>query len=125
MPGTFLAQAPGGFVVGRAAAGEAELLTLAVAPEARRAGLGARLTARFAAEARALGAAEAFLEVAADNAAARALYAKAGYTEAGLRRAYYRTPAGETVDALILRCSLTEGHLRNPQAFARKADRQS
>jgi ribosomal-protein-alanine N-acetyltransferase len=42
------------------------------------------------------------LEVAADNPAARALYARAGFREVGRRRNYYRRPA-RRADALILR----------------------
>jgi ribosomal-protein-alanine N-acetyltransferase len=97
-----LVEGDAGFLVGRAAAGEAELLTLAVAPEARRRGLGRRLVARFVYQARARGATDAFLEVAADNAPAIALYHAAGFVEAGRRRAYY----GPATDALILRRAL-------------------
>lgn len=102
-PGVFLlTEGDAGFLMGRALAGEAELLTVAVAPAARRRGLGARLVARFLAEARARGAQSAFLEVAAGNAAARALYAAAGFAEAGRRRGYYRGPGGQAEDALVL-----------------------
>lgn len=95
-----------GFALGRAVADEAELLTLAVAPEAQRRGTGARLLAAFEADARARGAASAFLEVAADNAPARALYARAGWGEAGRRPAYYARAGAPAADALILRKSL-------------------
>lgn len=103
---TFLVATPTGFAVGRAAAGEAELLTIAVDPAARRRGVGRDLLARFEAEARARGAAEAFLEVAEGNAAARALYAGAGYAVAGLRPRYYRDGAGGAEAALTLRKAL-------------------
>ncbi|MGP3695769.1 GNAT family N-acetyltransferase [Rhodobacter sp. NSM] len=93
---------PQGFLMGRAVAGEAEILTLAVAPEARRRGLGARLTAAFLRAAGARGAESAFLEVAADNAAAIALYTAAGFAEAGRRRGYYRTAEGRPLDALVM-----------------------
>ncbi|KAB2883119.1 MAG: GNAT family N-acetyltransferase, partial [Albidovulum sp.] len=86
MPGTFLIEAPDGFLIGRALAGEAELLTLAVAPDARRRGTGTALVAAFLDRAVAAGAERAFLEVSADNAAARVLYARAGFAEAGRRR---------------------------------------
>jgi len=101
-PETILLTDCDAFLLGRTAAGEAELLTLAVAPEARRHGLARRLCQRFADAARARGAQRAFLEVAADNAAARALYAACGWREVGLRRRYY---AG-MVDALTLRLDL-------------------
>jgi ribosomal-protein-alanine N-acetyltransferase len=94
-----LVEGDAAFLAGRAVAGEAELLTLAVAPEARRRGLGRGLVARFVYQARARGATEAFLEVAADNAAAIALYHAAGFTPAGRRRDYF----APGTDALVLR----------------------
>ena len=101
-PGVFVVDWPHGFALGRVAADEGELLTLCVAPASRRQGLGAELLAAFHAGAASRGATRAVLEVAADNAAARALYARAGYREAGRRRAYYREADGNAVDALIL-----------------------
>jgi [ribosomal protein S18]-alanine N-acetyltransferase len=97
-----LVEGDAGFLLGRAVAGEAELLTLAVAPEARRLGIGRKLLARFLYQARLRGAESAFLEVAADNVAAIALYESAGFTQAGLRRGYYQTPEGNRIDALVL-----------------------
>ncbi|PKP84529.1 MAG: ribosomal-protein-alanine N-acetyltransferase [Alphaproteobacteria bacterium HGW-Alphaproteobacteria-2] len=105
-PGVQLAAADAGFALIRVVAGEAELLTLAVAPEARRRGLGRALLARAEARAAESGAVEMFLEVAADNAAALALYAAAGYARAGLRRGYYHPASGAAVDALVLRKAL-------------------
>jgi ribosomal-protein-alanine N-acetyltransferase len=95
-----------GFILGRALAGEAEILTLAVAPQARRAGLGRALVEALAGQASALGAKALFLEVAADNTAAIALYESAGFSGAGRRRAYYARPGGPRMDAMILRRSL-------------------
>jgi len=101
-PSTILVDRTGGFAVGRIAGPEAELLTLAVDPAARRAGLGRQLVASFEAEAAARGAEVALLEVAVTNAAARALYAALGYAQVGRRRGYY-VPAGALpVDALVL-----------------------
>ncbi|MGG7567029.1 GNAT family N-acetyltransferase [Rhodovulum sp. DZ06] len=91
------------FLLGRAAGGEAELLSIGAAPAARRMGLGAALLARFDAEARARGAEAAFLEVAVDNPGAEALYRRAGWAEVGRRRAYAERPGGARVDALVLR----------------------
>jgi ribosomal-protein-alanine N-acetyltransferase len=102
-PGVVLVSAPEGFALGRALAGEAELLTIAVAEDARRRGIGGRLLAAFVAEAAAQGAGVVFLEVAEDNVAAQALYRAAGFAEAGRRRGYYRMPDGRAVDALVLR----------------------
>jgi [ribosomal protein S18]-alanine N-acetyltransferase len=104
-----LVEGDAGFLLGRAVAGEAELLTVAVAPEARGRGLGQRLVARFLYQARLRGAEVAFLEVAEDNGPARTVYSRAGFTDSGRRRGYYRRPQGGTVDALVLRRVLTDG----------------
>ncbi|TCP59838.1 ribosomal-protein-alanine N-acetyltransferase [Rhodovulum bhavnagarense] len=102
LPGVYLCGDSTAFALGRAVADEAELLTLAVAPAARRRGLGRARLAAFEAEARARSAGTAFLEVAADNIAARALYAGAGYREAGRRPGYYGSADGVRSDALVL-----------------------
>ena len=101
-PAVFAETAAGGFALGRAAVGEAELLTLAVAPEARRRGIGRVLLAAFEAKAACRGARACFLEVAADNAAALGLYRGAGYADAGRRPAYFRRPDGSRCDAIVL-----------------------
>lgn len=105
-PAAFLLTRPGALLVGRAAAGEAELLTLATDPDRRRQGLAAALLHAFEAEARARGAETAFLEVAEDNAPARALYAAQGWVEAGRRPRYYARPGQPPAAALIFRKAL-------------------
>lgn len=95
-----------GFVIGRAVAGEAEVLTIAVVPEARRRGIGKALMARFLAEAGARAADVAHLEVAADNAAAITLYTRAGFAATGRRRRYFLAPDGQRIDALTMACAL-------------------
>ncbi|HXQ46981.1 MAG TPA: GNAT family N-acetyltransferase, partial [Caulobacteraceae bacterium] len=75
------------FALARVAADEAELLTLAVTPDARRRGAGAALVEAVAGAASAAGAGRLFLEVAADNEAALALYRGAGFTLVGQRAA--------------------------------------
>ena len=104
-PLTLLVIDDGGFALGRVIAPEADLLTLAVDPARRRQGLGRALVARLETAAAARGAATMFLEVAATNAPARALYAALGYAQAGLRRGYY----GPGIDALVLRRALDGG----------------
>lgn len=80
-----------------------DVLSLAVHPAARRRGTGRALLAELVAQARSTGAARVLLEVAADNDAARALYAAAGFRPISKRRGYYAGPAGPgTVDALVL-----------------------
>jgi len=90
-----------GFVLGRMAVDEVELLTLVVAPDARRRGAGRALLARFEDTACDRGAVAAFLEVAADNVAGRALYDGAGWRVVGRRTGYY-----EGVDAVLMRKGL-------------------
>ena len=97
-----LVEGDAGFLLGRAVAGEAELLTLAVAPESRRLGLGRKLVARFLYQARLRGAERAFLEVSAENLAAIALYESAGFAAAGRRRDYYAASEGGRIDALVM-----------------------
>lgn len=101
-PGALLTGDARSFVLGRVVLDEAEVLTVATRPEARRRGLARARLAAFIEAARAAGAATLFLEVAADNIAARALYAAAGLSETGRRRGYYRTAAGTPVDAIVM-----------------------
>ena len=94
--------APDAVAVFRVVLDEAELLSVAVRPVARGRGLGTALLAAAEQAAREAGAARMFLEVAIGNAAARALYARAGYREDGRRRGYYRRAGGGREDALVL-----------------------
>lgn len=102
-PAAFVLTRPGALLAGRVVADEAELLTLATDPDHRRRGLASALMAGFDAAATARGAVTAFLEVAEDNAAARALYAQAGWQQAGRRPGYYTRPGSPPVAALILK----------------------
>jgi ribosomal-protein-alanine N-acetyltransferase len=106
--GAFLVSDPQGFALGRAIAGEAELLTIAVAPCARGQGLGRHLLDRFLDDARQQGSAVVFLEVASDNAPALALYRAAGFAECGRRSGYYAGPGPRKTDALVLSRVLSE-----------------
>ena len=94
-----------GFILARVIAGEAEVLTLAVRPERRRLGMGRALLAAAEGAAR-LTADAMFLEVAADNAGAIALYEGAGYEQVGRRARYYARPSGEGADAIVMRRTL-------------------
>lgn len=91
-----------GFALGRVVAAEAELLTIATLPEARRQGIAARTLGAFEVEAAERGAIRVFLEVACDNAPAIALYHGAGYVEVARRAAYYRRPDGTRTDAVVM-----------------------
>jgi ribosomal-protein-alanine N-acetyltransferase len=91
-----------GFALTRVVLDEAELLTLAVDPVSQGRGVGLGLLSQIEAIAAEAGAKTMHLEVSAENGAARALYAKAGYVQTGQRSRYYRTPEGRRIDALIL-----------------------
>lgn len=106
-PHTFLLTAPNAFLIGRAVAGESELLTLAVFPDARRQGIATHLIAQFLNESINKAATDAFLEVAAENTPAIALYAATGFTQSGRRRAYYAHPDGTRTDAIVMTQRLT------------------
>lgn len=110
-PAVFLLISPcsRAFLIGRAAADEAELLTLATDPAARRRGLARALLGDFDAEARQRGALTAYLEVVETNHAAQALYAACGWASAGRRPGYYRRPAdqGGPMAATVMRKQLS------------------
>lgn len=81
---------------------EAEILTIAIRPEVQGQGHGTALLAKGVTEATERGAKQVFLEVDAQNTAARALYDKAGFAQSGLRKGYYSHADGTRSDALIL-----------------------
>lgn len=104
LPGVFgLLDPRGGVLLARVIADEAEILTLAVEPRARRQGVATALLNQARAEAGRRGARSVVLEVSVGNRAARDLYGRAGFVEIGRRLRYY--PDGS--DAMILRAELT------------------
>ena len=78
---------------------EIHINNLAVRPSYRGQGIGTALLQHVLAEARALGARRATLEVRASNEGARRLYERLGFYVAATRRNYYSNPVE---DALIL-----------------------
>ena len=102
-PHVFIHIRDGGFIMGRLAGPEVELLTLAVAAELRRHGLARQLLAEFEQTAFNRQATEAFLEVADDNIAAIQLYRSAGYKDAGFRKDYYQSPNGARSAAIVMK----------------------
>ncbi len=103
---TFAIKGDVGFALGRVVADEAELLTIAVAPDHQGQGLGLILLDQFEAESKTRGACWAILEVAQDNAAALALYQRAGYEICGERPSYYSRPDGEQITASLMKKAL-------------------
>jgi ribosomal-protein-alanine N-acetyltransferase len=88
-----------GFLIGRVAADEFEILNMAVPRAHRRSGIGSRLLKSALEFSRIAGSARAYLEVRASNEPAIALYSRYGFTKCGLRAGYYREPVD---DALLL-----------------------
>ncbi len=107
-PGTFAIGDSASFALVRVLFDEAELLTIATDPDRRREGLARARMDAWQGRAREMGAQRAFLEVAADNEAAIALYSGMGYQRAGLRRGYYQVPGKSAVDAVIMTRDLTQ-----------------
>lgn len=97
---------PAGFVLARLAAGEGEILTLAVARVQRRAGLGWKLMDAVLRELHSARAEALFLEVDEVNAPAIGLYRRLGFHEVGRRPAYYDHEAGRKSGALVMRRDL-------------------
>ena len=92
-----------GFLVAAVIAGQAEIESIAVAPDRQRRGIGRELLGAAMRELRARGVADVFLEVRASNTAAQGLYRAAGFAECGRRPAYYADPVE---DAVLLRLHL-------------------
>ncbi|HWI15750.1 MAG TPA: ribosomal protein S18-alanine N-acetyltransferase [Burkholderiales bacterium] len=90
-----------GYAVMMVAAGEAHLLNLSIASEHQGRGLGEDFVRFLLKVAREGGAERIFLEVRPSNAAARALYAKTGFTQIGVRRDYYPARPGRE-DAIVM-----------------------
>jgi ribosomal-protein-alanine N-acetyltransferase len=96
---------PVGFVLARLAAGEGEILTVAVARSHRRRGIGWLLMDAVLRRLHSDRAQSLFLEVDETNSAAIALYRRLGFHEVGQRPAYYSGSAGRT-GALVMRRDL-------------------
>ncbi len=86
-----------GFIVWRVVADEAELITIGVAPAARKTGIASAMLAIMTGDAKKRGAKKIFLEVAENNTAARALYDRNGFVTVGRRPKYY-----DGIDAIIM-----------------------
>lgn len=93
---------PCALLLARVAADEAEVLTLCVAPAARRRGHAGALLRTALPTLAALGARRLLLEVAEDNPAALGLYDREGFVALGRRPGYYSRRRGSAVDALLL-----------------------
>ncbi len=95
-----------GFVIGQIAADEAEILSVGVAPEWQRRGIARQMIEGLVRAAQRAEVRRLYLEVAADNTPALKLYKGLGFSAAGRRKAYYRRPGGQPVDAVVLALDL-------------------
>lgn len=108
---SFLARAgqppePVGFIIGRVAADEAEVLSLGVRRDWQRAEVGRRLVQAVCRAARKAEARTVYLEVAARNTAAIGLYEGLGFKKIGRRAGYYQGTDGPPDDAINLAFAL-------------------
>jgi ribosomal-protein-alanine N-acetyltransferase len=101
-----LGQRPVGFIISRIAAGEAEILSVAVARAQQGRGLARRLLDLHMRRLAGLGVRTIFLEVDDDNAAARGLYARSAFRQVGRRDGYYPRAGTASGAALVLRRDL-------------------
>jgi ribosomal-protein-alanine N-acetyltransferase len=92
-----------GFLVAHKIDTEWELENIVVSQASRRRGVGTLLVRELIEHARSAQGSRIFLEVRESNHGARALYCKAGFEEAGLRKGYYANPVE---NAILCRLSL-------------------
>lgn len=97
---------PDGFILSRRASDEAEILSVALAPEARGRGHARPLLAPHLQQLSQVGVGVVHLEVEEGNAPALALYRRFGFREVGRRPAYYAKPDGSRACALMLSLEL-------------------
>lgn len=90
-----------GYGVLSSAAGESQLLNIAISPDAQGDGLGEILLRWLIEQARNAGSEMFFLEVRLSNRVAQNLYMKLGFNEIGMRKDYYRATGGRLEDALM------------------------
>lgn len=101
-PGCFALGDARAFALTRVVADEAELLLIITAPDHRRQGHARALLQTLHRAANERGAGRVFLEVAADNHAACALYRAEGYESCGRRPGYYPRDGAQPADALVM-----------------------
>ncbi|MCF6304111.1 MAG: ribosomal protein S18-alanine N-acetyltransferase [Rhodobacteraceae bacterium] len=107
-PSVFMLHIADGFALGRLAGPEAELLTIAIHPDAQGKGKGCELLQKFIESIRQNNVSDLFLEVAETNFTAIKLYESAGFATTGRRAAYYKAPSGPKIAAITMKYTLPE-----------------
>ena len=95
-----------GFVLMRSVAGEAEVLTIAVAPSHRRRGVARAMLEEVLRRLYRDRVEAVFLEVDAGNEAALALYRRLGFAKVGERKGYYAHGSVPGATALVLKAEI-------------------
>lgn len=111
---------PLGFVLGRSNHARAEVLSLGVAPSARKRGIARALMKEAIERVSRRGLRELYLEVAEDNAAAQRLYRTMGFAPVGRRPGYYARPEAAAVDAITFRRVIVPAALAGQMSRTRK-----
>lgn len=97
---------PVGYILTRRILDEAELISIGVDPAFQQTGCGSQMLNTAVAHLAQNGVETLFLEVRADNDAARKFYDRQGFMRIGIRHDYYQTLSGKRVNALCLRFSI-------------------
>jgi [ribosomal protein S18]-alanine N-acetyltransferase len=92
----------GGYLLATIIDDEAEILSIGVAPDWQRQGVGKRLLQRFFDYGASRNMAKAVLEVAEDNVPALGLYRDYGFAEFGRRKNYYKQ-GNQKIDAIMMK----------------------
>jgi [ribosomal protein S18]-alanine N-acetyltransferase len=106
-----------GYIVAQPGVAESHLLNVTVAPPLQGQGLGVLMLDHLVAHCRARGDHALWLEVRVSNARARAVYARYGFAQVGLRRGYYPAAASKREDAVVLRLNLAPGAAKETDAL--------
>jgi ribosomal-protein-alanine N-acetyltransferase len=107
------------YMIAMAGVDEWHLLNITVAPEHQGRGHAVRLLHELARHARSTGADSVWLEVRPSNLRARAIYARHGYLQVGVRRGYYPDADGQREDALVLKLDIRPGRSDRPDRLDR------
>ncbi len=116
MPGASLKLAlyehqPAGFILYRAVADEAELITVALFANFQGKGIAHQLMKAMISHLKDMNVAKIFLEVREDNHRAIGLYHRFGFKNVGIRSGYYQTQSGKRFNALCLCLLLNNSEL--------------